>query len=146
LLNIKPEGKVAINLFGEVAFHGELYTPDVPPGSVPAVFTQDGLVALEGGTLPDGTIVEEITPSGGVGISFFADVVFHGKAGPTDVVFTQAGLVAAEGMTLPDGETLLNIKPEGKVAINLFGEVAFHGQAGTTDAVFVGQAPLPPAP
>jgi hypothetical protein len=41
----------------------------------------------EGSELPDGTILDEITESGGVAINFFGDVAFHGKVGTdTDVV------------------------------------------------------------
>jgi PKD repeat protein len=139
---IDENGGVAMNFFGHVAFHGDVVIPDAGTDTVPAVFTQEGLVVKEGQTLPDGTIVEEINQSGGVGINFFGDVVFHGRTGGVKAVFTQKGLVAKEGGTLADGTTTLDeILDSAGVAINLLGEVAFHGKLGTTDAVFLGTAP-----
>jgi PKD repeat protein len=139
---IDENGGVAMNFFGHVAFHGDVVIPDAGTDTVPAVFTQEGLVVKEGQTLPDGTIVEEINQSGGVGINFFGDVVFHGRTGGVKAVFTQKGLVAKEGGTLADGTTTLDeILDSAGVAINLLGEVAFHGKLGTTDAVFLGKAP-----
>ena len=84
-----------------------------------AVFTQDGLVVKEGDTLADGTILDEITESGGVAINFFGDVAFHGRTGGVKAVFTQNGLVAKEGDNLADGTTLSEIHQTGGVAINL---------------------------
>jgi hypothetical protein len=145
--SIDEAGGVAINLSGTVAFHGALAPiPGDPVGSVTAVFTQDGVVVKEGDILPDGNIVDEIDPSGGVGIDFSGNVVFHGQTNGVNAVFTQNGLVAAEGWILTDGTTLHKISSAGGVAINIFGEVAFHGKATGVDAVgvntvFVGTAP-----
>jgi hypothetical protein len=141
--DIDENGGVAINIFGEVAFHGDVVDPDAGGDTKKAVFTSAGLVAKEGGTLTDGTILEEISESGGVAINFFGDVAFHGRAGNVKAVFTQHGLVAKEGDPLADG-TLGEIHNNGGVAINPYGrQVAFHGKVGNTDAVFVGEAPLP---
>ena len=148
--DIDENGGVAINLFGEVAFHGDVVDPNVGTDTVRAVFavlafTQDELVVKEGDTLGDGTILGEITESGGVAINFFGEVAFHGRTGGIKAVFTQNGLVAKEGDILADGTTLTEIHPTGGVAINFFGDVAFHGKVGTdTDVVLVGPAPLPP--
>ena len=142
IASIDQTGGVAINFLGRVAFHGAIAAPigDID-GKVHAVFTQHGLVVKEGDTLPDGTIVDEIDPSGGVGIDFSGNVVFHGRTDGVRAVFTQNGLVAKEGQTLTDSTTLHKIYATGGVAISEFGEIAFHGQAGETDAVFVGTAP-----
>jgi hypothetical protein len=140
---INASGGVAINLFGDVAFHGR--TP-VDAVFIDAVFiqygsTQDALVVKVGDTLPDGTTLDEINDSGGVAINFFGEVAFHGKTGGRKAVFTQDGLVAKEGDNLIDGITLDQISDSAGVAINLFGDVAFHGRIGSNDAVFVGMAP-----
>ena len=50
------------------------------------MFTQNGVVAKEGQTLTDGTILDEIHATGGVAISEFGEIAFHGKVGTTDVV------------------------------------------------------------
>ncbi|MFA9562521.1 MAG: hypothetical protein ACERKU_09320, partial [Nitrospirota bacterium] len=95
-----------------------------------------------GDTLLDGTtIVDEIDQSGGVGIDFSGNVVFHGRTDGVRAVFTQHGLVAKEGDTLTDSTILDEIHATGGVAISEFGEIAFHGRFGTTDAVLVGNAP-----
>jgi predicted HAD superfamily phosphohydrolase len=99
----------------------------------------------EGSELPDGTILDEITESGGVAINFFGDVAFHGRTGGVKAVFTQNGLIAKKGDPLADSTILSEIHPTGGVAINFYGDVAFHGKVGTdTDVVLVGPAPLPP--
>ncbi len=140
---INASGGVAINLFGDVAFHGR--TP-VDAVFIDAVFiqygsTQDALVVKVGDTLPDGTTLDEISVSGGVAINLLGEVAFHGKTGGRKAVFTQNGLVAKEGDNLIDGITLDQISDSAGVAINLFGDVAFHGRIGSNDAVFVGMAP-----
>ena len=145
--DINENGGVAINLFGDVAFHGDAIVPDAGGDSVKAVFTQNGLVAKEGDILPDGTLLEEIEVNGGVAINLFGEVAFHGRTGGSKSVFTQDGLVAKVGDNLDDGTgtilTLDEIWDTAGVAINPFGsEVAFHGKVGTTDAVFVGLAPV----
>jgi hypothetical protein len=146
--DIDENGGVAINLFGEVAFHGDAVVPDTGGDSVKAVFTQDGLVAKVGDILPDGTTLEDIEVKGGVAINLFGDVTFHGRTGGVKAVFTQDGLVAKVGDNLSDGTTLDEIWDSGGVAINPYDhQVAFHGKAGAADAVFVGLAPIvvPPA-
>jgi hypothetical protein len=143
--DIDVNGGVAINLFGDVAFHGF-----VGPELTRAVFVKLGfnegeLVVKEGDILGDGTPLDEIEESGGVAINFFGEVAFHGRTGGVKGVFTQHGLVAKESYILAGGTTLSEIHQTGGVAINDFGEVAFHGRTGSTDAVLVGPAPLPPA-
>ena len=135
--DIDENGGVAMNLFGEVAFHGRT-------GDIKAVFTQDGLVAKEGDTLTDGTTLDEINENGGVAINMFGEVVFHGRTGGINAVFTQDGLVAKQGDNLADGTTLEEISDIAGVAMNFFGEVAFHGLVDGIDAVLVGQAILGP--
>jgi hypothetical protein len=140
--DIDETGGVAINIFGDVAFHGDVVDPGAGTDTVRAVFTQDGLVAKEGDILPDGTILEEISEPGGVAINFSGDVAFHGRTGGVKAVFTQNGLIAKEGDLLSDGTTLGEIHNTGGVAINPYGrQVAFHGKVDSTDAVFVGLAP-----
>ena len=147
--DINEDGGVAINLFGDVVFHGSIVNP-AGSDSVKAVFTQAGVVVKEGDKLPDGTTVDEITVQSGVAINLFGDVVFHGRTGNVKAVFTQNGLVARVGDNLADGTTTLKeIWENAGVAINTYGfEVAFHGGVENpdipgvlVDAVFVGQAP-----
>jgi len=156
LNSINELGGVAINLFGDVAFHGDV---EDPYGlRFPAVFTQYGLVAKYGDYLPDGSFINYINVDGGVAINLLGDVVFHGdtsESGGKKAVFISDGetiqVVAKVGDNLADGTTLKEIKDPGfggiGVAINPYGtEVAFQGQVdnqdGTRiDAVFVGQAP-----
>ena len=134
---ISKSGGVAINLLGQVAFHGRVDDSGFGIDTVRAVFTQDGLVVKEGDTLPDDTIVEEISETGGVAINDFGQVAFHGRTGGVEAVFTQDGLVAKEGDNLTDGTTTLDeISDTGGVAINAFGEVAFHGKINNIDMVF----------
>ena len=141
--DIDENGGVAINLFGDVAFHGDAVVPDTGGDTVRAVFTQDGLVVKEGDILPDGTPLDEIEVSGGVAINLFGDVAFHGRTGGVKAVFTQHGLVAKEGENLTDGTTLNEINDSAGVAINTYGfEVAFHGVVDRNNAVFVGQIPV----
>ena len=156
--DINEDGGVAINLFGDVAFHGSVIVAAAFGDSVKAVFTQEGVIAKEGDTLPDGTIVNEITVHSGVGINLFGDVVFHGRTGNVKALFTQHGLVAKVGDNLADGTTTLSeIWEEAGVAISPYSfDVAFHGGVDNPDlpgvlidAVFIGQAPtvaLPPTP
>jgi len=69
---------VAINLFGDVAFHGRT-------GGVKAVFTQNGLVAKVGDNLDGGTTLNEIWDNGGVAINAYdRQMAFHGQVGSTD--------------------------------------------------------------
>jgi hypothetical protein len=149
--DINENGGVAINLLGEVAFHGNAIDPAAGTDSVKAVFTQYGLVAKEGDTLPDGTRLDEINVTGGVAINVLGEVAFHGRTGGIKAVFTQYGLVAKEGDNLADRTTLSGIADSAGVAINPYGrQVAFQGAFqvaphGRIDAVLVGLAPLPPA-
>jgi hypothetical protein len=143
LVDINEFGGVAINLFGQVAFHGDGVDPERGSETVKAVFTQDEMVVAEGDILPDGTLVEEINVNGGVAINVFGDVAFHGRTGGVKAVFTQNGLVAKVGDNLNDGTTLDEIWDIAGVAINPYDrQVAFHGKVGTTNAVFVGEAPV----
>ena len=84
--DIDENGGVAINFFVVVAFHGDVIDPDTGGDTVPAVFTQEGLVVKEGDTLPDSTTLDEIHVAGGVAISKFGEIAFHGKVGTTDAV------------------------------------------------------------
>ena len=139
---INDYGGVAINLFGQVAFHSKIEVEGQTTW-VPAVLTQDGLVVKEGDTLPDGSILEDLSETGGVAINDFGLVAFHGGIGSTEVVFTQNGLVAKEGDNLSDGTTTLEeISDTGGVSINAVGEVAFLGKINNFIAVFVGEAPV----
>jgi hypothetical protein len=128
-----------------VAFQGRVVDPDTGVDTVAAVFTQNVLVAKEGGTLSDGTTLDEISESGGVAINSLGQVAFHGRTDGIRAVFTQDGLVAKEGDTLPDGTTLDEISENGGVAINELGEVAFHGRIGGIDAVFRSGSESPPS-
>jgi hypothetical protein len=146
--DINEDGGVAINLFGDVAFHGSVIDTGPFGDSVKAVLTQAGVVVKEGDTLPDGTTLDEITVHSGVAINMNGDVVFHGRTGNVKAVFSQNGLVARVGDNLADGTTTLEeIWENSGVAINPYGfEVAFHGgvenpEGVKVDAVFVGQAP-----
>jgi hypothetical protein len=153
--NINEDGGVAINLFGDVAFHGSVIIPDAGSDAKRAVLTGEGVIAKEGDTL-GGTILDEIEVSGGVAINLFGDVVFHGRTGNVKALFTQHGLVAKVGDNLNDGTTLKDIKDNGGVAVKPYGfEAAFHGVISVgdpgvgVDAVLVGQAPTgasPPTP
>jgi hypothetical protein len=147
--DINEDGGVAINLFGDVAFHGSVIDTGPFGDSVKAVLTQAGVVVKEGDTLPDGTTLDEINEDSGVAINLFGDVVFHGRTGNVKAVFSQNGLVATVGDNLADGTTTLEeIWEDAGVAINTYGlEVAFHGGVENpdlpgvlVDAVFVGQA------
>ena len=140
---ISDTSGVAINDFGQVAFHGEVVNPEPGGDRLSAVFTQDGLVVKEGDTLPDGNIVGEIRKNGGVAINLLGQVAFQGRvfdpvAGIDTVaaVFTQDGLVVKEGDTLPDGNKVEEISETGSVAINDLGLVAFHGRTGSKSTVF----------
>ena len=75
------DGSSLFEGLGQVAFHGREGL------RFEAVFTQDGLVAKEGDTLPDDTILGEISESGGVAINSFGQVAFHGQTGGIDAVF-----------------------------------------------------------
>ena len=159
--DIYESGGAAINLFGDVAFHGEAVASDTDEGDespleplVNALFTQNGLVAAEGDTLPDGTTLDEILIEGGVAINLFGDVAFHGRTGGVKAVFISDGqttrVLIKVGDNLSDGTTLQEIWEEGGVAIDPYSlEVAFHGgvdnldvPGALVDAVFVGQAPV----
>jgi hypothetical protein len=149
LQEINEQGGVAINFFGDVAFHGGVKNQSGV--RVSAVITQDGVVAKVGDLLPDGSRIEEINGFGGVAINIWGDVVFLGRTDGVKAVFTQNGVVAKVGDNLADGTTLKEITDTGyggnSVVINPYGtEVVFQGQIdnqdGTpVDAVFVGQAP-----
>ena len=133
LTTILIDGGVSINLFGMVAFGGRDGDNNV------AVFTQDELEAKEGGTVADGTLVEDISRYGEVAISagWSGDrVAFHGQTDNTNAVFTDAGLEAKVGDTLPDGTIVHRIDSEGKVAINNLNQVAFHGKIQLGSGVF----------
>jgi len=145
---IDDTGKVAVNDFGEVAFHGKIEIGDdlLDRETFRAVFTSLGLAAREATTLPDGATIEEINENGGVSINEFGEVAFHGFVVNPDggfdslkAVFTSAGLVVREGDTLPDGTLLDDIEVNGGVDMNVFGEAAFHGDviapAAGSDAV-----------
>jgi hypothetical protein len=146
---INKSGGVAINNFGQVAFHGRVLKFAFGADTVRAVFTQDGLVVKEGDTLDDGTILDEISESGGVAINDFGQVAFHGRIGSIKAVFIQDGLVAKlvakEDDNLTDGTTLDEINDSGGIAINDFGEVAFHGKTNGIDAVFRSGINSPPS-
>ena len=144
--DIDVDGGVAINVLGEVAFHGNADDDR----SVIAVFTSKGKVATVGSLTTGGAAICSIDPSGGVAISLFGEVAFHGFACvaggiPIKAVFVATQdtihVVANVGDLLADGALVDDIDANGGVAINLFGEVAFHGKVGATDAVFVGLAP-----
>jgi hypothetical protein len=147
---IDVRGGVAINDFGKVAFLGKVFDPDIEANTVDAVFTQDGVVAREGDSLPDGTVLTQIRLEGGVAINDYDKVAFHGRAvdpdaggNAVDAVFTSDGLVAKEGDNLTDGTTTLTLISEsGGVSINDAGQVTFHGKGGGIDAVFVGPSPV----
>jgi hypothetical protein len=148
--DINEDGGVAINVFGDVAFHGSVIDTGPFGDSVKAVLTQAGVVVKEGDTLPDGTTLDEITVHSGVAINLLGDVVFHGRTGNVKAVFSQNGLVARVGDNLADGTTTLEeIWEDAGVAINTYGfEVAFHRGVDNpdlpgvlVDAVFVGQVP-----
>ena len=110
LEEILLEGGVAINVFGEVAFHGQT-------SSIDAVFTQNGLVAKEGDTLPDNTVVNRINDRGKVAIDDLGEVAFHGRDDVrNEAVFTQDWLVAKEGDTLTEITELDEINERGGVA------------------------------
>ena len=69
---------MAINDFGDVAFHGRT-------GGIKAVFTQNGLVAKVGDNLAGGTTLNEIWANGGVAINpYDRQVAFHGQVGSAD--------------------------------------------------------------
>jgi hypothetical protein len=141
---IRKNGGVAINLLGQVVFQGRVFDPVAGIDSVAAVFTQDGVVVKEGDTLPDNTILDEISENGGVAINDFGQVAFHGRTSDTEAVFTQDGLVAKEGDNLTDGTTTLEeISDTGGVLINAFGEVAFHGKINGIDAIFMSGSESP---
>jgi PKD repeat protein len=78
---IEVNGGVAINVFGDVVFHGRTR-------GVKAVFTQKGLVAKVGDNVEGGTTLSEINDNAGVAINpYGSDVAFHGRIGTTDAVF-----------------------------------------------------------
>jgi hypothetical protein len=135
--DIREVGGVAINAFGDVAFHGDTLKAQEGSETVRAIFTQNGVLAKEGDTLPDGTVLDEINENGGVAINLSGKVAFHGRTGGTKAVFTQFGIIAKEGDPLDDGTILDEISDLGGVAINLSSQVTFHGKVDGTDAVFV---------
>jgi hypothetical protein len=145
--DIDESGGVAINMFGEVVFHGDVLKEGSETETVRAVLSRHGVIAKEGDMLPDGTVVDEIAVDGGVAINFFGDVAFHGRTGGFNAVFTQHGLVGMVGDPLTEATSVGEIHQNGGVAINFFGEVAFHGKVGAdTDVVIVGLAPVPVTP
>jgi hypothetical protein len=143
---IYTTGKVAINNYNEVAFHGKV-------GDLRTVFISDGLETeseiYEDAGLADNTILKFITQSGGVAINDMGEVAFHGRTVdpdsspqslPDKAVLTSKGLVVARvGDSLPNDYLLADINVQGGVAINLFGEVAFLGFRGAAQ----GGTPLP---
>ena len=76
---INVHSGVAINVYGDVVFHGRT-------GGVKAVFTQNGLVAKVGVTLADGTTtLKEIWEDAGVAINPYGfEVAFHGGVDKLD--------------------------------------------------------------
>jgi hypothetical protein len=140
--NIKPAGKVAINNFGEVAFHGKVEAGvdfiDIIE-ELRAVFIQAGEVVKVGDTLSDDAFVRYIDENGGVAINDFGDVAVHGQVvlpdggDPVPAVFTQDEVVVKKGDTLTDNTIVAAIDVTGGVAINLFGLVAVHGQVVLPD-------------
>ena len=145
--DINEEGGVAINLFGDVAFHGSVIVPDAGPDAVKAVLTQNGVIAREGYPLADGTILGEIEVNGGVAININGDVVFHGRTDDgVKAVFTQNGVAAMVGQIGIDNNRLDDIHDNAGVSISpYFSDVAFHGKVGSKDAVFQGSVPAPPS-
>jgi PKD repeat protein len=94
---IEVNGGVAINVFGEVAFHGRT-------GGVQAVFISDGqtiqVVAKVGDNVNDGTTLSEINDTAGVTIKPYGfEVAFHGRIGTTDAVFV--GLASPPTPNIP---------------------------------------------
>ena len=80
---INTNAGVAINLFGDVVFHGRTGIP-----SVKAVFTQNGLVAKVGDILDDGTTLAKIYDMAGVAINpYGSEVAFHGYGPYASAVF-----------------------------------------------------------
>jgi hypothetical protein len=81
LQKINTNAGVAINLFGDVVFHGET-------GGVKAVFTQNGLVAKVGDILDDGTTLWDIYDIAGVAINpYGSEVAFLGLGSTGSAVF-----------------------------------------------------------
>jgi hypothetical protein len=79
---INTHAGVAINLFGDVVFHG------TTGESVKAVFTQNGLVAKVGDILDDGTTLADIYDTAGVAINPYGrEVAFHGLGSTGSAVF-----------------------------------------------------------
>jgi PKD repeat protein len=81
---ITVQSGVAINLFGDVVFHGRT-------GGDKAVFISDGqtiqVVAKVGDNVDDGTTLSDISDTAGVAINPYGnEVAFHGKFGTTDAV------------------------------------------------------------
>jgi hypothetical protein len=134
---INDLGKVAVNDFGLVAFHGKIEIEEGLIGKerFRAVFTSEGLAAREATKLPDETTLEEIREIGGVAINDFGEVAFIGRflepQGGADskkaVFIHNVGVVARESTDLQDGFFLDDISDDGGVAINWMGDVAFHG-------------------
>jgi hypothetical protein len=145
--DINEEGGVAINLFGDVAFHGSVIVPDAGPDAVKAVLTQNGVIAMEGDPLADGTILGEIEVNGGVAINLDGEVVFHGRTDDGDkAVFTLNGVVAMVGQIDIYENRLDDIHDNAGVSISPYGhDVVFHGKVGSKDAVFQGSVPEPPS-
>jgi hypothetical protein len=133
-----PEGTIAINDAGQVAFIGQTASLDL------AVFTNEGVVAAQGDTLPDGSTIAIIfLRYGEMSFNDSGEVAFFGRTGSgEDVVFTSTGVVAAEGDTLPDGSTidhLLYVFDNG-ISLNDSGQVAFLGMTGPGEyAVFTNE-------
>jgi len=75
--DINENGGIAINVFGQVAFHGDAIDAAVGPDAVAvkAVLTQAGVVAKEGDILPGGDILTEISDAGGVAINTFGQAL-----------------------------------------------------------------------
>jgi hypothetical protein len=141
---IEEVGGVAINDFGDVAFHGFVVIPSEGRDSFKAVFTQERMLVREGSELSDGNLLYDINEYGGVAFSNAKTVAFHGDAlapgsgvDSVEAIFTQDKVLVREGDTLLDGAVVGEIDVDGGIAINWFGQVAFHGRTGDrTEAVF----------
>ena len=141
--DIEPNGKVAINDFAMVAFHGGVEIDsglfkERPRAVIIANGQTTQVAAQEASNLPDETPLKSIIGSGGVAINDSYAVAFHGYTGNLRAVFTSDALVAKKGDILPDGKTLDYIDENGGVAIDFYGMVAFHGQTQGVKAVFIG--------
>jgi len=98
---ILESGGVAINDFGDVVFHGRT-------DNVKAVFSQNGLVAMVGDNLADGTTtLKEIWEDAGVAINTYAfDVAFHGGVDNPDLPGVLVDAVFVGQAPVAEGEEM----------------------------------------